>query len=211
MWHCALWLSIFALISSVQERMLGQIPDRIHMAQGSDVDVIRLLRIVLGPERHAQNSEAIAKGTKDIAAATESDIEATAGSTEKLWKIDYFLVWVWQAPFMLMHYSWITFLVGYECHLLTPLIKAEETRWTPARWVSTLRIRPPKSWVFTDLAGQYFDDNSWGRNSVALFHHHTNGWQYSRHHGHDGSADKQRVRRNDREQAQTERIDRGTA
>lgn len=44
------------------------------------------------------------------------------------------MVWVWQSPLMLMSFSWVTFLVGYELYLLTPLIRQDV--WTVESTVS---------------------------------------------------------------------------
>jgi hypothetical protein len=112
-WHCSLWLSIFSLISSSQQRLLEQIPDKIHTL--SDDELPRTLRTMLRPQR---------VGVSDVESGV-SDIMRQPPLV-----VDRKMVWIWQCPLMLMSFSWVTFLLGYECLVLTPLINMKS--WNTA-------------------------------------------------------------------------------
>jgi uncharacterized membrane protein (DUF485 family) len=48
------------------------------------------------------------------------------------------LFFLWQTPLMLMNYSWLMFLIGYELYLITPLVK--HASWTVQCTVSNLQM-----------------------------------------------------------------------
>jgi hypothetical protein len=97
LWQCSFFFSIFALVSSYQERLL----EEIRRAGESNAAMDSALRVVL-----------ISSGAEDA----EKGEKETLRSSKRL-------MFLWQTPMMLMHYSWLTFLVGYELYLLTPLIR----------------------------------------------------------------------------------------
>jgi hypothetical protein len=95
-----------ALISSSQERLLERMP-RVGDA-GCPSPLREALLMVLMPRRgHAGDEE---------------KAESTRLQPSPL------LIFLWQTPLMLMHYSWLMFLIGYELYLITPLVK--HTSWT---------------------------------------------------------------------------------
>jgi hypothetical protein len=67
---------------------------------------------------------------------------------EPLLCLDRKLLWLWQSPMMLMSFSWVCFLVGYEFYLLTPLIYRDSSLTE-----STVRCgsRPPSILLLTRL------------------------------------------------------------
>ncbi|KAK8022094.1 hypothetical protein PG993_012861 [Apiospora rasikravindrae] len=115
LWYSSLWLSIFALISSSQLRLIEQLPRTTEVANSlGNEDVYRLMLSVV---RRDRNNE------------TERTLE---GNLPPCFKADAALTWVWQSPVMLMSYSWVLFLVGYLCYIVTPLI--------PRSWEATRPI-----------------------------------------------------------------------
>ncbi|KAH8747401.1 hypothetical protein BGZ57DRAFT_935655 [Hyaloscypha finlandica] len=112
-WNCSLWLSIFALISSAQSRLLEEFPES-DQASLAEIEVWRLLRFMLKPS----TSSTAKTGLVDVEHAnTEGEIPPKSLGPN-LW-----LIWLWQSPTMLMSFSWLFFLIGYEVYLLTPLIE----------------------------------------------------------------------------------------
>ncbi|KAK3311775.1 hypothetical protein B0H66DRAFT_546142 [Apodospora peruviana] len=107
LWQSSLWLSVFALISSAQDTLLEQIPDRLLDLDLSGAEVNALLRIVL--KTSAETSDNDHPGNHLVA--------------------DGWLIWVWQTPMMLMSLSWVAFLVGYALYIITPFINNRGT-WT---------------------------------------------------------------------------------
>jgi hypothetical protein len=112
-WHCSLFFSILALISSSQERMLERIP----RDGDSNPSIADALLMVLVPSK-------------------DGDVEK---NKEVSLKISPWLLLLWQTPLMLMHYSWVMFLVGYELYLITPLLARGE--WTGRCTVSVKQAR----------------------------------------------------------------------
>lgn len=120
--------------------MLRHLPDKASPPQSIHPHVQHLLRLFLKP----QETKAAAKGNdrqrdnswRVAERDTTANIEAPDNDDTNLWEVDYFLVWVWQAPVMLMNYSWVSFLVGYEAYILTPVIFPGESGWTAAKVVS---------------------------------------------------------------------------
>jgi hypothetical protein len=141
MWHCSFWLSIFALISSVHERMLAQIPDKLLTVRYDNLDLNYLLGVLLRrvEQKGRDNTSTVARGHV-VGIISDESVQKAVDSAGTTWEIDPALVWIWQAPVMLMNYSWITFLVGYECYLLTPLINSEHKTWNTAKSVSNSDI-----------------------------------------------------------------------
>jgi hypothetical protein len=99
-----------ALISSSQDRLLVKIPRREDLGMA----IQEALLVMLVP-----------KESKDEEKAEKTKMRRSRR-----------LQFLWQTPLMLMHYSWVTFLVGYELYLITPLIK--HGSWTVQCTVSTL-------------------------------------------------------------------------
>jgi uncharacterized membrane protein (DUF485 family) len=99
-----------SLISSSQDRLLAKVPRRkdVNMA------IRDALLVMLVPKK----------------AKHEEQAEKTKMRRSRR------LLFLWQTPLMLMHYSWVTFLVGYELYLITPLIK--HGSWTVQCTVSIL-------------------------------------------------------------------------
>lgn len=95
-----------ALISSSQERLLERLPK--VGEEGYDAQLQEGLLMVLAPCR------------------------GNAGDLEKAEVVSLrpssLLLFLWQTPLMLMHYSWLMFLVGYELYLITPLTR--HASWT---------------------------------------------------------------------------------
>jgi hypothetical protein len=112
-WHISFWLSIFALISSAQQRLLERLPER-H-CNLSDDQIRKALPVLL-----------------KLSKPSTRDVES--GCHSLYFEVDPKLIWVWQNPMMLMSFSWVTFLVGYELYLLTPLIHQDS--WTVESIVS---------------------------------------------------------------------------
>jgi len=117
-WHISVWLSVFALVSSAQQRFLEKLPNGPH--DMPDVQVRKTLRLMLKPS------------------STPTQITDSGPDRARL-EADPKMVWVWQSPLMLMSFSWVTFLVGYELYLLTPLIRQDV--WT----VESTVAQPRKS------------------------------------------------------------------
>lgn len=120
-WYGSLWLSIFALVSSAQEALLEQIPERILDLSLPDGEVSALLRIALRPAPVSDSSE------------------------EAVLVVDVRLLWLWQTPVLLMSLSWVTFCVGYALYIMTPLIDGGSGGWTVERTVSLLLLYPKYS------------------------------------------------------------------
>lgn len=101
-WYSSLWLSVFALVSFSQQRMLDQIHDPHHA--DDDEHWKRLLHLFLRSSRRNDNA----------------DVELGGGGSSLV--PDRKLIWVWQNPMMLMSYSWALFLLGYGLYFVTSLL-----------------------------------------------------------------------------------------
>jgi hypothetical protein len=91
-----------SLISSSQDRLLIKVPRR----EDVDMAIRDALLVMLVPNK-----------SRDMEQAKEAGMRCSRR-----------LLFLWQTPLMLMHYSWVTFLVGYELYLITPLVRHES--WT---------------------------------------------------------------------------------
>jgi hypothetical protein len=113
-WNYSLFFSILSLVSSSQESLL----ENLHRGDdGGDPDtrLREALLVVLVTSR-------------------DEDVERTTRTQGPSLVSSPWLLLLWQTPLMLMHYSWLTFLVGYELYLITPLI--ELRGWTAQCTVS---------------------------------------------------------------------------
>ncbi|KAK8108514.1 A-pheromone receptor PreA [Apiospora sp. TS-2023a] len=113
LWYSSLFLSIFALISPSQLRLLEQLPQTTGDAGALNHEEIRRLMLTVVREDRT----------------TERRLEE--GNAPTSFKTDPVLTWIWQSPMMLMSYSWVLFLVGYLCYVLTPLIPGSQESMKP--------------------------------------------------------------------------------
>ena len=117
-WHCSFWLSVFSLLSSMQGRILDQLPkDRYNTL--SEARLQLLLRIVVTRQSRYK-----------------SDLESKKTSVKLVIQSDLFMIFFWQSSLMLMSYSWAPFLVGYALYLLTPVVYVDT--WTIEQTVSLI-------------------------------------------------------------------------
>ncbi|CAI6340598.1 unnamed protein product [Periconia digitata] len=98
-WNCSLFFSIMSLVSSSHERLLAQIPKEGDV----NTQTRTAMLTVLVPEKLKYSEDEQVPGAPEL-------------------RVSWWLLFLWQTPMMLMHYSWVTFLVGYELYLITPLI-----------------------------------------------------------------------------------------
>lgn len=115
-WYCSFWLSIFSLITSIQQRMIEQLPERQDSAISAD-RVQLLLRLVLRPLLNVRG-----------------DLENAKDGQNTYMEPDAFMIYVWQSSMMLMSFSWVSFLAGYALYLLTPFTR--RGAWTIEHTVS---------------------------------------------------------------------------
>ncbi|KAK8849083.1 hypothetical protein PGQ11_015563 [Apiospora arundinis] len=120
LWYSSLFLSIFALISSSQLRLVEQLPRTTEEVALLSNEEIRRLMLCIGREDRKRTSER----------------RLEEGNELPCFKTDPILTWTWQSPMMLMSYSWLLFLVGYLCYVLTPLIPRDQVGTRPAVEVS---------------------------------------------------------------------------
>jgi hypothetical protein len=103
----SLWFSIFALVSFSQQRMLNCMHNtntKDNLERLDEENLRHLLRFFLRPERRT----------------SKTDVEK--GQLRSCFFPDWTVAWVWQAPMMLMSFSWMTFLLGYGLYFLTPFL-----------------------------------------------------------------------------------------
>lgn len=124
LWHWALILSIFALISSAHQRLLRHLPSDKFQDDFDDAKIKLALNLFLSPPVQGK---------------------ALDQTSPKQWRrrASRRMLWMWQCPTMLMNYSWVLFLVGYGLHVLKPVFDPDtaETSKT-VRW----RKSPPKEY-----------------------------------------------------------------
>lgn len=113
LWHCSFWFSIFALISSAQHRLLEQLPKCKADAADMSREEVRNATLLILREKYSLQDRA------------ESHLWAEE---------DRALYWLWQAPMMLMSLSWVTFLIGFEAYVASPLLSG--ALWTVEKSVS---------------------------------------------------------------------------
>ncbi|KAH8885993.1 hypothetical protein GQ53DRAFT_876283 [Thozetella sp. PMI_491] len=98
LWNWSLFMSTFSLISSAHQRLLRHLPEKDNLEYNGDK--IRLaLNLFLQPPVKPANLDTKMQPRR----------------------ISKRMLWFWQCPMMLMHYSWVFFLVGYALHVLTPV------------------------------------------------------------------------------------------
>lgn len=93
LWDWSFFMATFSMIGSAPTRLLQHLP----AADQKDFDEVmteRALNLFLQPT-----------------------CKSVKGNPRK---ISRRMLWAWQCPAMLMSYSWISFLVGYTLHMLTP-------------------------------------------------------------------------------------------
>lgn len=105
-WHWSLLNACFALISSVQQRFLTELPEKKDEIDAWRPCLLGVLNLALG----INHSDKTWSGPRPISCA---------------------MVWVWQTPMMLMNYSWVLFLLGYAIHILTPIFDGKHNDLTP--------------------------------------------------------------------------------
>lgn len=113
LWRCSFWLSVFALISSAQHRLLEQLPRCKADAEELSKEEVKNATLLILREK------------RSLEARLESNLWAEE---------DRSLHWLWQTPMMLMSLSWVTFLVGFQAHVLSPLFA--HGPWTTEKSVS---------------------------------------------------------------------------
>jgi hypothetical protein len=143
-WHCSLWLSIAALISSTQLRMLEVLPHTFAEADAMPKEeVYRVLQVVLRSHRRRGSATRAKAG----GALCEYD-RPQEGDAEKQPETsliqDFWLLWTWQSPLMLMSYAWGCFIAGYVLHLLSPLLHGQP--WNVECTVSTYLTLYLRKW-----------------------------------------------------------------
>ncbi|KAI6080242.1 hypothetical protein F4821DRAFT_266088 [Hypoxylon rubiginosum] len=107
LWNLSLFLSSFSLIDSAHQRLLRHLPkSEATGLEFSDTKLQQALSLFLQPPL-------------DV---------ADLGAKRELRRISNRMLWIWQCPMMLMHYSWVLFLVGYALHLLTPVFDPSRSK-----------------------------------------------------------------------------------
>lgn len=114
-----MFLSIFALISSGQQRLMEQLPQSVAEASGMGEDRVQALLLLVLRESPRKPA---------------SDIEM-AGSSSPVAKMVHSpaLSWAWQTKMMLMSLAWMAFLLGLLSYFLTPLLDDAGVELWPAR------------------------------------------------------------------------------
>lgn len=104
-WHWSLLDACFALISSVQQRFLAELPDKRDEFDEWKPHLLATLNLALG----VNHSDKTWSSPRPVSCA---------------------MIWVWQTPMMLMNYSWVLFLLGYAIHILTPIFDGKHDALT---------------------------------------------------------------------------------
>lgn len=118
-WRTSLVLSIFALISSGQQRLMEQLPQSATEASDMGEDRVRALLLLALRESLQERTPSI-----EIANPSSPVIAEMVHSPA--------LCWVWQAKMMLMSFAWLTFLLGLLSYFLTPLLSDAGVELWPA-------------------------------------------------------------------------------
>lgn len=123
-WSCSLWLSIGALISSVSQRLLEQLPATRDVVWEDD-----RLEDVLSRLMFIGKTVSTSAGTTTQNQTPPSTLPISNTTTRTT--TEYFnhptMIWVWQCPTMLMSFSWLFFILGLWLHLLSPVINGHES------------------------------------------------------------------------------------
>lgn len=108
-WYCSLTLSIWALITSAQQGNLLRSLPKVSATDGfSTKDLDYIVEAIL----HRSKSQRMARHP--------------SGAAKSLGLTHIVMLYVWQAPMMLMSYAWTTFLVALTVFMCKPWIKNGE-------------------------------------------------------------------------------------
>lgn len=118
LWRCSFWLSVFALISSAQHRLLEQLPKSKADAAELGAEEVKNATLLILREKQSPEDR------------LESGLWAEEARS---------LCWLWQTPMMLMSLSWLTFLVGFQAYIVGPLFT--HGLWTTEKSVSKIHHR----------------------------------------------------------------------
>lgn len=125
-------MSTFALISSVQQRLLHQLPENASQTFNDKGYIIALSLFLQPPVPR----------------------DETGIMSER--RISMMMLWLWQCPMMLMNYSWVFFLVGYALHLLTPVFDPSQAEISITASQQPFQIHPERLVVNTDTGCHYY-------------------------------------------------------
>jgi hypothetical protein len=106
LWNWSLFLSSFSLISSAHQRLLRHIPKDAKAEDYDKQKIAKALTLFLQPPGKPR-------------------------LILKPRRISSRMLWVWQCPIMLMHFSWVFFLAGYALHILNPIFDQSQAVDSP--------------------------------------------------------------------------------